>query len=249
MTGAAMNLIVKLRRGEGPFWGRLKWLARQILHFHLPVFWLTRPFFALLYLLHVAGREGLAAALRFFWYEPLFRSQCVRVGESFRMEQLPYIHGSGKIVLGSHVVFGGKPEFIFGNRGPSTPELIVGDHTFLGHAVSIATSASVTIGKHCLIAGGVQISDYDGHPLNADRRRAGEPTPEENIRPVVIGDDVWIGSGALILKGVRIGDRSVIGAGAVVAKDVPADVVVAGNPARVVKQLTIRSQESGVRSG
>ena len=49
-----MNLIVKLRRGEGPFWGTLKWLARQVLSFHVPVFWLTRPLFALLYLVNQA---------------------------------------------------------------------------------------------------------------------------------------------------------------------------------------------------
>src|SRR5690348_11954918 len=112
-----MNLIVKLRRGEGPFWGRLKWLAKKVLHFHLPVFWLTRPFWALCYHAHVAGRSLLAGLLRFFWYEPLFRSQCARVGESFEMEQLPYVHGTGRISLGDHVTFGGKPCFIFGNRG------------------------------------------------------------------------------------------------------------------------------------
>ena len=66
---------------------------------------------------------------------------------------------------------------------------------------------------------------------------SGEPTPPEGIRPVTIGDDVWIGANALILKGVSIGDRAIVGAGAVVTKDVAADVVVAGNPARVVKRL------------
>jgi acetyltransferase-like isoleucine patch superfamily enzyme len=232
-----MNLIVKLRRGEGPFWGRLKWLALQILHFHLPVFWLTRPLFSLCYYLHVACREFLAAALRFFWYEPLFRSQCASVGEAFRMEQLPYLHGFGKIVLGSHVVFGGQPTFIFGNRGERTPELTIGDHTFVGHGCGFSCASSITVGKHVLLAGGVQISDYDGHPVDAERRRAGEPTPPEGIRPVVIGDGAWIGAGAIILKGVTVGDRAIVGAGAVVTKDVPADTVVGGNPARVIKRL------------
>lgn len=239
-----MSLVVKLRRGEGPFWGTLKGLARRVLSFHLPVFWLTRPFFAFLYLLHVTGREMIAAGLRFFWNEPLFRSQCVRVGEGFRMEHMPYIHGRGRIVLGSHVCFGGKPTFMFGNRAEDQPELIVGDHTFLGHDCSIAVARSVMIGKHCLVAGGVRIADYDGHPLDAARRRAGEPTPPEGIRPVVIGDDVWIGSDAIILKGVRIGDRAVIGAGAVVSRDVPPDTVVAGNPARVVKELRVGSGQA-----
>lgn len=242
-----MNLIVKLRRGEGPFWGRLKWLAKKILRFHLPVFWLTRPFFSLCYFAHVAGRETLASLLRFFWYEPLFRSRCERVGDAFQMEDLPYIDGTGKIALGDHVTFGGRPTFIFGNRGERTPEVTIGNHTFLGHGSSYVCSSSITIGNHCLIAGGVRISDYDGHPVDAERRRAGDPTPPEGIRPVVIGDDVWLGEGAMILKGVRVGDRSIVGAGAVVTKDVPPDVVVAGNPARVVKQLGARGQGPGVR--
>jgi maltose O-acetyltransferase len=75
-------------------------------------------------------------------------------------------------------------------------------------------------------------------PLDAERRRAGEPSPPESVRPVVIGNDVWIGTGAVILKGVTVGDRSVIAARAVVTRDVRPDAVVAGNPARVVKYLS-----------
>ena len=93
------------------------------------------------------------------------------------------------------------------------------------------------IGNHCLIAGGVRIADFDGHPLGADERRAGATFAAETVLPVIIGDDVWIGHGAVILKGVNIGDRAVIGARAVVTRDVPADTVVAGNPARVIKSL------------
>jgi acetyltransferase-like isoleucine patch superfamily enzyme len=236
-----MNLLTKLRRGEGPFWGRLKRLAKWLLCAHVPVFWLTRPLFALLYLVHVALREGTLRALCFFWYEPLFRSQCAAVGAGFQMEHLPYILGTGRIVLGDHVHFAGKPAFVFGNRGSATPELVIGDHSFVGHDATFAVSASVRVGRHCLIAGGVRVSDYDGHPVDAARRRAGEPTPPDGIRPVVIGDDVWIGSDAILLKGVTIGDRSIVGAGAVVTRDVPPDVVVAGNPARIVKHLAASS--------
>ena len=232
-----MNLMVKLRRGEGPFWGTLKAFVLRILRFHIPVVGVLRPLFGFLYGVHVFFRVLFATLGRFFWSEPLFRSQCVRVGTGFKMEHLPFIVGTGRISLGDEVVFGGKPVFIFGNRGPRTPELVVGDHTFIGHNVCFSVSDSIRIGNHCLIASDVQLSDYDGHPVDADRRRAGDPTPPENIRPIVIGNDVWIGTNALILKGVEIGDRSIVGAGAVVARDVPPDVVVAGNPARIVKHL------------
>src|SRR5205814_9956626 len=98
---------------------------------------------------------------------------------------------------------------------------------------------SSRIGRHCLIAAGVSIADYAGHPLDADARRRGLTSPLEAVRPVEIGDDVWIGSGAAILKGVSIGDRAVIGAHAVVTRDVPSDSVVAGNPARTVREGSV----------
>ena len=83
----------------------------------------------------------------------------------------------------------------------------------------------------------MQIQDHDGHPIDATRRRRNEPPPAHEVKAVTIGDDVWIGSGAMILKGVSIGDRAIVGARAVVTKDVPADAIVAGNPARIVRDL------------
>lgn len=233
-----MSWVVKLRRGEGPVWGRLKRAARAVLSFHVPVNGLTRPAFRWLYRLHVGVREGLIWTRRFCWNEPLFRSQCESVGPGFRMEELPYLGGAGRIVLGANVRLSGKPNIGFSGRTGFRPELVVGDGTFIGHACGFNIGRSVRIGRDCLLAGGVRVFDMDGHPLDAARRRAGEPTPPEGIAPVVIEDDVWVGANAMILKGVTVGARSVVAAGAVVVKDVPPDVVVAGCPARVVKHLT-----------
>jgi maltose O-acetyltransferase len=88
----------------------------------------------------------------------------------------------------------------------------------------------VTIGDRTLFGPAVQI--YTAmHPLDATERRTGL----EYAKPVEIGSDVWVGGGAIICPGVTIGDRVVIGAGSVVTKDVPPDVVVVGNPARVIR--------------
>lgn len=234
-----MSIGAKLRRGEGPFWGGLKRAGKAVLTVHLPVNAVTRPAFGLLYRLHVAAREGLSSAERFFWTEPLFRSQCESVGPGFRMEQLPYIQGRGRIVLGARVRLSGKCSISFGRGlpGGEVPTFTIGDGTFVAHACGFNVGTAVSIGRHCLLATGVLIYDQDGHPLDAARRRAGEPSPPESVAPVTLGDDVWVGSGAVILKGVTVGDRAVVAARSVVTKDVPADSVVAGNPARVVLTL------------
>ena len=221
----------------GPLAATLKPVARRVLQWHLPCGGVARPVLRACYAGHVAARELSAWAARFLWYEPLLRAQCERVGTRLHMERLPYLVGRGRILLGDHVRLSGKSSLLFLNRPGDLPELDIGNDTFVGHDCTFSIAQRVSIGRRCLIAGGVRVSDHDGHPLEADRRYAGEPPDRESIRPVTLGDDVWVGAGAVIVKGVSVGDRSVIGTRAVVTKDVPPDVVVAGNPARVVKCL------------
>lgn len=212
-----------------------KQVANRILQWHVPVAAWNRPAYATLYRLHVASRESIAWLARLLWYEPLFRSQCSRVGLRFRMEQLPYLTGSGDLSFGDDVQLSGKSSFAFSRRHCTRPRLIVGDGCFIGHRCAIVVGRQVSIGNHCLIAGGVRISDFDGHPIDPVKRRDGETTPSECVRPVRVGDDVWLGHGAMVMKGVTIGDRSIVGARSVVTRSVPPDTIVAGNPARVVK--------------
>ncbi len=108
----------------------------------------------------------------------------------------------------------------------------LGERVFMNFGCVILDCAEVRIGDGTLMGPGIHI--YAGtHPLSAAVRRSGL----EFAKPVTIGADVWIGGGAIILPGVTIGDRAVIGAGSVVTRDVPAGVVVVGNPARVVKEI------------
>jgi acetyltransferase-like isoleucine patch superfamily enzyme len=106
----------------------------------------------------------------------------------------------------------------------------------------------IEIGSHCLVSWNVGIADSDFHPLEPAQRlidaqalapyfKNRPPRPELKTAPVKIGDNVWIGMNAVILKGVIIGENSVVAAGSVVTKSVPPNVVVAGNPAVVVRQI------------
>ena len=92
--------------------------------------------------------------------------------------------------------------------------------------------APVRIGKNVMMGPAVQIYTAT-HPLNADERSAGL----ESGKAIAIGDDVWIGGGAVICPGITIGKRTVIGAGSVVTKDIPDNVFAAGNPCRVIRQI------------
>ena len=113
-----------------------------------------------------------------------------------------------------------------------------GEKVFVNFGAVILDGGTVTIGAHTLIAPGVHIYTAE-HPLDiADRRQW------ENCRPVKIGEECWIGGHATICPGVTIGDRTVIGAGAVVVRDIPADSLAVGNPARVVRRLN-RPKDKG----
>jgi len=109
--------------------------------------------------------------------------------------------------------------------------IYLGDKVYFNFDCVILDVCDVHIGSFVFIAPGVHIYTAT-HPLEADLRRH-----QEFGKPVTIGSDVWIGGRAIICPGVTIGDRSVIGAGSVVTKDVPAGVVVAGNPARVIREI------------
>jgi len=108
----------------------------------------------------------------------------------------------------------------------------LGAHVFFNFNCVILDAAEVTIGARTMFAPFVQIYAAT-HPVDAETRR----TWLENAKPVIIGEDCWFGGGAIVCPGVTIGDRVVVGAGAVVTKDVPDDVVVGGNPARIIRHL------------
>ena len=108
----------------------------------------------------------------------------------------------------------------------------IGDRFYANTGCIFLDSAPVTIGDRVLFGPAVQLLGAT-HPLEAGLRAQGL----EYAAPIAIGDDAWLGGGAIVLPGVTIGDRAVVGAGSVVTRDVPADVVVAGNPARVIRSL------------
>lgn len=116
--------------------------------------------------------------------------------------------------------------------------ITVGEDFYANFNLVILDVAPVTIGRNVLFAPNVALYTA-GHPIHPDSRRPGL----EYGRPIVIGDDVWLGGGVTVTPGVRIGAGAVIGAGSVVTRDIPPMVLAAGNPCRVIRPITQEDQQ------
>jgi acetyltransferase-like isoleucine patch superfamily enzyme len=144
-----------------------------------------------------------------------------------------------RVTIGAHSALRGLI------RLEPTGMLAIGHHTYIGDDTLISANTGVTIGNDVAIAHGAQIFDNPSHPTDWQERQkhlrgilTGTGSDARfSGRPVVIGDNCWLATMSLVLAGVTIGARSIVSAGCVVSEDVPADVIVAGNPARVVKTL------------
>lgn len=110
--------------------------------------------------------------------------------------------------------------------------ITLGDNVYMNFNCTILDVCKISIGNRTMFGPNVQIYAAT-HPMDANIRRTGL----ESGAPVSIGEDVWVGGGAVICPGISIGDRTVIGAGSVVTRDLPADVFAAGNPCRVIRKL------------
>ena len=149
---------------------------------------------------------------------------------------------SDRIRIGKNTRIEGEL-FIFPHGG----QLNIGDWCFVGPGSRIWSACNISIGNRVLISHNCNIIDSLTHPINARKRHlqfrdiltTGHPNPMNlGEQPVKIDDDVWIGAGSTILRGVSIGCASIVGAGSVVTSDVPPHTIVAGNPARIVRKLT-----------
>lgn len=149
------------------------------------------------------------------------------------------VDGKGSVKVGSKTSFGCEVGPRDGNGGillqARKPEscISIGSNCHLNNNVTIVACQEVVIGDNCLIGNRVTVFDSDFHDISPDSRYSSRG----QSAAVSIGDDVWIGTGAMILKGVSIGAGSIVAAMAVVTKSVPGNCIVAGIPARVIKRL------------
>ena len=174
-----------------------------------------------------------------------FRRQGVEVGREISLYGVPIISrcDESTMTIGDRVNLCSLPSFTA--LGVSRPVILrtlrpgavlsIGEDSGLS-GTTICAARSVAIGRRCLIGADVLITDTDFHPLDPENRRY-RSERDARSEPVNVGDDVFIGARAIILRGVKIGEGAVVGAGSVVSRDIPAFSVCAGNPARVIRNL------------
>lgn len=149
--------------------------------------------------------------------------------------------GNGKISIGDNVTLISYGDQSYNCRCKIMVEknanLTIGHDTGF-NGVLIYCQDSITIGNYVKVGGGTRIFDTDHHPINWKERREPGNGLRAKHAPIVIEDDVFIGAGCYIMKGVTIGARSIVAAGSVVTKCIPQDEVWGGNPAQFIKRLT-----------
>lgn len=171
------------------------------------------------------------------WYVDYYlRPECASLGRYSTFMKPRYVHISGpNIHIGDCFTAIAEPmhrvEIGVWGRETGAGSIRIGNAVLMSPGSRISASDAITIGDGVMIANGAYITDSDWHTIYDRTRRSPQVTP------VNIGNNVWLGDHATVLKGVTIGDNSVVAARAVVTRDVPANVVVAGNPVRVVREL------------
>lgn len=198
--------------------------------------WMFRPF---LYV-YLALREIYYFIARVFICEPLFKAYCTECGRNLHTgASIHWIKGRGNLIVGNDVLINGRCRIEFGYLAPT---LRIGDQVAIGDGTSLTIGREITIGNGVLIGPGVEMFDTPGHPVDPVLRRAGSRALPEDIKPIRIGDGAWIGRAAIIFPGVAIGENSIVATGSVVMSNVPANVIVAGNPARQVSKITLKEE-------
>jgi len=152
------------------------------------------------------------------------------VGRLGRISGKLGISNKGELTVGRNVSFYAKP-FPSSITVEKGARLRIGDNVFFNYGLDIGCTRSIRIGSHTIVGPMVNLIDTNFHPVDAEDRSAG--------REIAIGENVWLGRGTVVLPGVTIGAGAVIAAGSVVTRDIPANVLAGGVPAKVIRGLSV----------
>jgi len=232
---ATISLKQWAKRGETPAARLVFDAAKGIRGARLPV---IRPLHRALFALQSTVREAIAQAARIAWWTPLFLSRVETEAPGLRLDGgMPQVLGPLRVRIGRDCRINGKTTFAGRPSTRPQPLLEIGDNVGISWQTSISVGTRVVLGNNVRIAQRCFLAGYPGHPVDADDRAAGLPCTESQIGDIVLEDDVWLGTGVMVMPGVRIGRGTIVAAGSVVTRDLPPFVVAGGMPAKVIRDI------------
>ena len=234
--GSALDrFILRVKRADSPF---TRFVKRSIFLVFAPTLpplprWFLKPL-RLVYEAHYMVIAIVRAIVTIGYRNPLFQARCATFGRNVSLQgKMPFVSGHVELHIGNDVSIGGNLTVLSGAIY-ERPRLILKDRASLGWDVVIVVNREVVIEEDARIPYDCRISDSDGHPREADLRRANRPPDPKQVQPVRICRDAWIGNGSYIMKGVTIGEGAIIGANSVVISNIPPYALALGNPAEVL---------------
>ena len=227
------RITLKIKRQDNALYAFIYRAGKAYYSFSIPS---VKPIHLPLYHFHNFVCGAAKRLVQLFWAVPLFSARCNKVGKGLKLPNgIPLVIGNHlQINLGDNVMIGRST--IGSGKVFDTPVFYVGDNSSIGYGTSISVAQKVTIGHDTMISVNCLIMDNDDHPVSPKRRLLKESVNKEEMQPVTIGNNVWIGANTAILKGVTIGDNAIVGTHSVVTRDVPANTIFAGVPARLIQQ-------------
>lgn len=225
-----------LKSSDNYFAVHLFRIAKSLRYFNGP----SLPwFYKAIFYCHSSLKLVLSELLRMFYYTPLFKSQLKSEPKNLLVyDGLPLILGKLDIEIGENSRISAATTFAGRGAAKTTPLLKIGENVDIGWQTGISVGNKIIIGNNVRIAGRSTLSGYPGHPLNAQRRASGEPEDDEQVGDIILEDDVWLATGVNVMANVRIGKGTIVACGSVVTKDLPANVLAGGVPAKVIRYLT-----------
>ena len=192
-----------------------------------------------LYMFHCAVRDGLNTLVMALWFKPLFLSQMTKPAKELHLfgKGMPYMAGPLKLSMGDRCRLSTQCSLLARVNGNAQPELIIGNNVGIGWQTHIAVGSKIVLEDDVRMGGRNLLSGFPGHPLDPVARARGDADTDDQVGDIIIEQGAWLGMGVAVTAGVTIGRGTVVATNSVVTKDLPANVLAGGVPARVIRPL------------
>lgn len=214
------------------------WLRRIVIglrYWNAPTFvWLHRP----LLVMHLLIKQTWQHFWQALYFTPLFKSRLQNPPKQMQLYSgMPQILGTLQLRIGEQCRISGVSSFFGRHSASGEAQCVIGHNVDIGWQNTIAVGRRVIIDDNVRLAGRCYLAGFPGHPEDPEARAAGAPDHDYQVGDIHLCRNVWLASGVTVLAGVTIGENSIIAAGSVVTRDIPANVVAAGVPAKVIRPI------------